>query len=376
MVKYTTNEQQEKSKHLETKAPPNQNENRVIAEYSDFHKELVKFTLYFSGSLFPILFAMDELSRHLQNAVIHILEPSPQHSQKVTVSDLWARVLISIIYLCMFSIYWFARNYIRSKKAIKAMISRNNDAGPPEIFENHSDNLAEEVTSDDQQVKKLSQQLEQQRFFIKKIQTQMYEDNVRPRYDALSFHATYTVGNDGDIEVQKHVTLESPEYEVHFWRFWANGGPYANPVENEFDLHLHVRALDDGKTEIVPLLVENKPTYKLFTVNFLPAITPGNRRAFSLKYEWRGFLSELATTGRTTYAWDMRSYTPNCCYDVSVEWYFDDCYGEISCESPGVNPAGMSLTKENRPRGTYLRYAGQGVPVQPFELTFICNTNK
>ncbi len=140
-------------------------------------------------------------------------------------------------------------------------------------------------------------------------------------------------------------------------------------------MHLHVRALDNGNTETIPLLVENKPAYKLFTINFLPAIMPGNRRAFAIKYEWPGFLRELVETGRTNYKWDMRAYTPNCPADFSVEWHFDDCYGDVICERPGNDPPGMSLLKENRPRGTYLRYAGNNVPFGLFELNFSYRMN-
>jgi hypothetical protein len=216
----------------------------------------------------------------------------------------------------------------------------------------------------DQQIKQLSNQLEQQRYHLRKIHEEMYDDKIRVRHDFVSFRARYKVNANGDIEVSKEIILKSPELEVHFWRFYADGGPFAKPLKDDTEMDLEVRALGDNTTDVIAILLENEPTKKVFTVNFLPTIKKGHMRSFMLRYRWHGFFNELVTARQTQYYWDTRSYNDTALADFSAEWCFEEELGDVRCEIPNKYALdGMSLRSEASPTGTVWTYSGRQVPL-------------
>jgi hypothetical protein len=325
----------------------------------DFHKELVKFAVYFSGTLVPLLFAMDEIAGHVQQMFTHITIPLSDESQQHTVSMFWAQIFVGAAYVCLFAIYWFSRNYFRYKHMASQLVSQHtpND-GTTNPMESHHEAIREKEA----QISKFSQQLDQQRFFIKKIQAQMYDDNVRARHDFVSFKAVYILGPNGDIEVRKEVVLRATELDVHFWRFAINGEDLATSLEDFSEMDLQVEALNDDETNVIPLVLEDRPTRKAFTANFLPAISPGRQRSFVIRYRWPGFFNELLQRGSTRYYWDSNAYTHGARADFWTEWRFDKSYGHVGCESTGANPSGMALSHEDEAGNTVWRYVGDQVP--------------
>jgi len=322
--------------------------------------------------VFLFLFvALDGLSSALQDAATALIKPHPQQPETHTISLNLARGLAVFSLVAVIFVFWAGRDMLRAKKALRTPEAQTQIASP----DANPSQVAGKLVRTEQELARVQKQLDQQRTVLKKIQSQMYEDNVRPRHDFVSFRGLYIVGPDGDIQVEKEVILTSQELEVHFWRFYANGEHLATPLADETEMELQVRALDDGRTECIPLLVDNKPTRKEFTVNFLPAITPGTQRAFLLKYRWPGFLRELMETGHTNYFWDSKAFTNAATADFAVEWRFDGSYGDVSCQSTRANPSGMSLEKTQRHPGTKWVYAGSGIPLGnlPLELSFSCD---
>ena len=313
-------------------------------------------------------FVYDGLSSLVQQAALSLTSPLPGNSGAQPTALNLARGLTIVFVVVSFTAVWLGYELLRAKNVIRRL-QDGQDVELPKEFESVSVNDSEK---NQQELERAYQQLQQQRTMLKKIQSQMYEDNVRPRHDFVSFRALYIVGPDGDIEVEKEVILTSQELEVHFWRFFANGEQFAKPLDAESDMELQVRALDDGRTDCIPLLVDDKPTRKEFTVNFLPAITPGTQRAFVVKYYWPGFLRELVDTGSTNYFWESKAFTNGGIADFAVEWRFDPIYGNVQCETTRANPLGMRLDKTRRHPGTKWVYAGRQIPLGnlPLELSF------
>lgn len=332
------------------------------------YKGLVKFAVYLVGLLLVVFLVLDGLSITIQDAASSMVSPHPRDAGTQTISLELARGVSVFILVAAFTGIWLGRDLVRAKRTIRELQARRRARPDTNAASARSANLVKT----EQELARVQKQLDQQRTFLKKIQSQMYEDTVRPRHDFVSFRALYVVGPDGDIQVEKEVILTSHELEVHFWRFYANGEQFAQPLADETEMDLEVRALDDGRTECIPLLVDNKPTRKEFTVNFLPAITPGTQRAFLLRYKWPGFLREFVHTGRTNYFWDSKAFTNGGIADFAVEWRFAPCYGDVKCESTRAHPLGMSLDKTQRHPGTKWVYAGSRIPLGniPLELSF------
>jgi hypothetical protein len=334
----------------------------------DFYKELVKFAIYFAAFLVPLFWALDDMSKALQDFVSGYTHPYRQDPIKHTIDINLARTLVILLFVSAFSVYWFGRNFVRARKTIRYLMEK--------IYErqNNTQNPSAYVALEekDQQINRFMDQVDKQRMLLKKVQSQMYSDNVRPRHDFISFKAIYHIGADGDLSVEKEVVLTSSELEVHFWRFHANGEQFCEPLDDDTAMDLHVQALGDRPTETIPLLIENRPTRKEFTINFLPAINPGDQRGFLIRYKWPRFFGELIERGQTNYYWDSKCFTNGGKTNFSAEWRFDEKLGDIRCESMGANPEGMTLTKERSLRGTIWRYAGQDVPLGniPLELKF------
>jgi len=339
-----------------------------VRTQSEPYKGLVKFAAYLLCLLLVLFLVLDSLSIAIQHATSSLISQHPQEPGTQTISLALAQSVSVFLLITAFTGIWIGRDLLRAKKTIREL--RAQRAAQP--VEDTASPSATTMPTTEQELARVQKQLDQQRTFLKKIQSQMYEDTVRPRHDFVSFRALYVVGPDGDIQVEKEVILTSQELEVHFWRFYANGEQFAQPLADETDMELEVRALDDGRTECIPLLVDNKPTRKEFTVNFLPAITPGTQRAFLLKYKWPGFLREFVHTGRTHYFWDSKAFTNGGVADFAVEWRFDPSYGDVQCESTRAKPSGLSLDKTHRHPGTKWVYAGSGIPLGniPLELSF------
>jgi hypothetical protein len=348
---------------------------RDVRSNSHFYRTLVTFAICLGLFLLALLIALDPLSRAIQNGVSALSSPRPDNPGTHTISLGLARGVVIFLVLVAFSGFWLTLSVLRARRTIRELhAQRALNAQREEASAAEASSLSEQ----NQELTRVKRQLEQQRTVLKKIQSQMYEDNMRPRHDFVSFRALYVVGPDGDIEVEKEVILTSQKLEVHFWRFHANGEQYAQPLADETEMNLEVRALDDGRTECIPLLVDNRPTRKEFTVNFLPAITPGTQRAFLLKYRWPGFMRELAETGQTSYYWGSNAFTNDALADFAVEWRFHERYGEVDCQLTRANPTGMSLDKTQRHPGTKWVYAGNKVPLGnlPLELYFSCDSVK
>ncbi len=334
-------------------------------------RNLARFASYFAALLVVLFLMLDGLSAAIQEAASKLIVPDPQDAGAHTISLSLARGLAVFMFLATFLGFWLGRDLMRAKRSIRELEAQRNA-----LPQGDSTPAATETQAGiEQALARVQKQLDQQRTVLKKIQSQMYEDNVRPRHDFVSFRALYIVGPGGDIQVEKEVILTSHELEVHFWRFHANGEEFAQPLADDTEMALEVRALDDGRTECIPLLVDNKPTRKEFTVNFLPAITPGTQRAFLLRYKWPGFLRELADTGRTNYFWESKAFTSGGIADFAVEWRFQPSYGDVHCQTTRANPSGMRLDKTQRHPGTKWVYAGSRIPLGniPLELSFSCD---
>ncbi len=339
---------------------------------SKTYRNLIQFASCLLGLLVILVFALDSLGSAFQDAATNLIGGHGANPGTPAISLDLARGFIVFVVIVAFSGFWVSRELVLAKKVVRTL-QEARPACPP----TDSPSAAVVTPSESEtQLARVQKQLDQQRTVLKKIQSQMYEDNVRPRHDFVSFRALYIVGADGDIHVEKEIVLTSHQLEVHFWRFYANGEQFAHPLSDETEMDLEVRALDDRRTECIPLLVDNKPTRKEFTVNFLPAITPGTQRAFLLKYKWPGFLRELITTGQTNYFWDSKAFTSGGIADFAVEWRFDPIYGSVQCETTRAHPSGMSLDKTQRHPGSKWVYAGSGIPLGnlPLELSFACDT--
>jgi len=346
-----------------------QNSERIDPKHK-WYRNFVTFAAILMGVSLVIFLTLDGLGSVVQNTATSLIKPHPEQPGMHTISVSLARGLA----LCLSAIglggIWICWELMRAKRAIRALRDQNN----ANLLADSTPSAPTTNRSTERELARIHKQFEQQRTVLKKIQSQMYEDNVRPRHDFVSFRALYVVAPNGDIDVEKEVILTSQELEVHFWRFFANGEQFAMPLADESEMELQVRALDDGRTECIPLLVDNKSTRKEFTVNFLPAITPGTQRAFLLKYRWPGFLRELVQTGRTNYFWESKAFTNGGIADFAVEWRFDRNFGDVACETTRENPAGMSLEKTQRHPGTKWVYAGSRIPLGnlPLELSFSC----
>jgi len=327
---------------------------------TDFYKELVKFAIYFAAFLLPPFWALDDLSRSLQYFVAEYTHPFHGSSLRYTIDINLARLIVIFLFVSLFSIYWFTRNFIRARKTVRVLIENHQD------IRNCKSDAFPIDSSDDKgnQIKQLSRQLEQQRHHLRKIHEEMYDDKIQVRHNFISFRARYKVNANGDIDVSKEIILNSPELEVHFWRFYADGGSHATPLEDDIDMDLEVRALGDNTTDVIAILLENEPTRKIFTVHFLPTIQKGQTRSFMLGYRWQGFFKELVDTGQTQYHWDTSSYSDDALSDFSVEWHFDEELGDVRCEIPAkYEMQGMNLRREPSPRGSTWVYFGRQVAI-------------
>lgn len=326
----------------------------------DFYKELVKFAIYFAAFLLPLFWALDDLSKALQDFVSGYTHPYNGDPTKHTINTNLARSLVVILFVSLFAVYWFGRNFVRARKTVHYLLEVASPRRDPQTPTIQSDELNEKK----QYIRQLSLQIEQQRHHLRKIHEEMYDDKVRVRHDFISFRARYKVNAQGDIDVSKEIILKSPELEVHFWRFYADGGPFADPLDDDTRMELDVRALGDNTTDVIAILLENEPTRKVFTVNFLPTIQKNQTRSFMLRYRWPGFFKEFLETSQTQYYWDASSYSDAALSDFSAEWHFDEALGDVRCEIPIKGDLeGMKLRSEPSPSGSVWVYSGRQVPL-------------
>lgn len=336
---------------------------------TSFYKDFVWFAICFSAYLSPLVWALDDLSSLLQFFSQSLIVPNPQETNGHHIEKAYASIIVIFLYTTLFMIYWFGRNLLRTRRTMREMLatSRSNSASTDDS--GHKPKIFSEK---EKQITRLSNEIQRQRLLFKKIQYQMYEENIRPRDDLVSFNAIYLVNAIGDIEVTKQVTITSPELEVHFWRFHIDGDDYADRIDDETDLSLEAEIVGEDTTEVIPILIDSRPTRKEYTVNFLPAIKPLDRRSFLIRYRWAGFFRELIETGRTNYIWKINSYSNRVNVDFTAEWRFHSSIGGVRCESTGANPPGMALRPKADANYHIWQYSGEQVPIgaTPMELRF------
>ena len=336
---------------------------------TSFYRDFVWFAICFSAYLLPLIWALDDLSSLLQNFSQSLVVPNPQDPNGHHIETVYARIIVFLLYTTIFMIYWFGRNFLHARRSLTELlaVSRTNPDSS-DISEHKADILNEK----EKHINRLSNEIQRQRLLFKKIQYQMYEENIRPRDDLVCFNALYLVNAIGDIEVTKEVTIISPELEVHFWRFHIDGDDYADRIDDETDLSLEAELVGEDTTEVIPILIDSRPTRKEYTVNFLPAIKPLDRRSFLIRYRWAGFFRELIETGRTNYIWKINSYSNRVNVDFTAEWRFHSSIGGVLCESTGANPPGMALKPKPDANYHIWQYSGKQVPIgaTPMELRF------
>jgi len=327
-----------------------------------FHKDLVKFAIIFTLLCVPLALSFDVLMHGLSAIFDRFMLPVEPDRGTSANHPFDATVTLSVVIAAIFFVGVLAFMAVRSIKPRAAPAPEPADVAA----------LRRELSEKNNQIERLNSRIEQQMLHLRKIQARMYQDSVRPRHDFISFDGLYIVNENGDIDVTKEIVLTSTELDVHFWRFYANGEDAADPLDDVAELQLEVKAIDDERTEVLPLLIEDRPTRKAFTANFLPAIVAGEQRGFIVKYRWPGFLRELIDRGSTRYFWDSRAYTTGALATFRVEWRFHRNLGEISCENMGANPSGMSLMRERTLNNTIWRYWGTEAPLGniPLELQF------
>ncbi len=323
---------------------------------TNFYKEFVQFAIFLGVVLVPVYASFDYIVEGLQAFIAdYTVQYSDQNTTgavRYTLNKNVARTVIAACLLAAFTIIFLLRHSLRVRA------SRHHPRNSIAIVDNSA------VTGEDRKIKELSRQLDQQRYQLRKIQSQIFSDNARVRHDFVSFRAKYYVHENGDIEVTKEVILRAPELEVPFWMFFVNGEAHALPLRDDSEMNLEVSALGNNKTDVVALLIDNEPTKKVFSANFIPIIAGGETRSFMIRYRWPGFFRELVLENNTHYFWETSSFTDGSRSDFTAEWHFSEILGNVYCTiPPKYFFEGMHLRSEQNPRGPVWIYEGRNVPI-------------
>jgi len=324
---------------------------------SNFYKEFVQFAIVLGLVVVPVYTSFDYLNDSLRDFVAqYIVQYGPTEAavKRYSLSKKFSIIVVALTTFITFLLLFLAqqRFFFRHRRQAKKLLDQ-------EVCRLHND-----IQIKERHIESIEQKLAQQRYHLRKIQTQMYNDKVGVRHDFVSFRAKYLVSHDGSIDVTKEVILCSPELDVHFWRFYADGENAAVPLDDETEMGLDVRALGDNKTEVIALNLDNKPTRKLYSVNFLPVISKGETRSFLIRYKWPGFLAELVEDYKTQYFWHTSSFTTDRRFDFSAEWHFAETLGDVRCEIPeGHSIEGMTVRREREASGSVWTFAGENVPI-------------
>jgi len=343
--------------------------NAHLPPASHFPKELVKFAIYFSAFLLPVISGLDFLAQEIQSLTAGNINISPENPDQSTIDKSLARYLVIFSFTAAFAVFWFGRNFVRARHTVQKM------AHFVQIMEAGVHNKLEGTTNDDtekdQKIRSLQQRIEKDMRVLRTIHKQIYRDSA-PRLNYASVKGLYHVNAEGDLKVRKEITLKANDKEGHFWTFYANGTEFSKRLESGEELDFSVSALDPD-TDLLHITTIDEELRKEFAVYFLPSLQPGETRSFTLSYIWPQSFRKLLETGLDTYDWHNRAPTTGMVGDFSAEWTFDEALGIIDCQNTGSKPPGLKLFQTPDQRMSHWIFEGEQVEMGniPYELTFL-----
>jgi len=336
---------------------------------SHFPKELVKFAIYFSAFLLPVVSGLDFLAQEIQSLTAGKIVISPENPDQSTIDKNLARYLVIFSFSAAFAIFWFGRNFVRARQTLHKMahLVQSMEEGVPNNIGEASNNDTEK----DQRIRSLQQRIEKDMRVLRTIHKQIYRDSA-PRLNYASVKGLYHVNAEGDLKVHKEITLKANDKEGHFWTFYANGTEFSKRLESVDELDFSVSALDPD-TDLLHITTVDEELRKEFAVYFLPSLQPGETRSFTLSYVWPRSFRKLLETGSDTYDWHNRAPTTGMVGDFSAEWTFDEALGIIECQNTGSKPPGLKLFQTLDERMSHWVLEGEQVAMGniPYELTFL-----
>jgi len=231
--------------------------------------------------------------------------------------------------------------------------------------------IGEELQSKNALISRLNSTIETQMTDMKKLFMQMFPDHHPLRRDFDKITGRYTVDEEGNIQVEKDVTLSAGDEPVWFWRFYIEGDEWSERANIFTDINFEVESLDPS-TDVVAFPVEDGALRKTIILWFLPHIEPRHVRSIRIKYNWPGFLKGLDINGKTNFFWNYDNQETKTLDEFHIEFGFNGRNRDITCKNTGAISPQLDLIQKNVAGSRVWIFSGKKIPVgnRTYELTF------
>ncbi len=207
--------------------------------------------------------------------------------------------------------------------------------------------------------------------YLGKLVHQLYGESNRARHNIISVEAKYFVGENGDMSVEKVITLQATRLPVQFYKFFVEGDDMSMQAAGMEDIDFKVESLDNN-CDVVYLLITNRVRHKQIVIWFLPEIQVGKERRIKITYKWPGLLRGLQLRRKIDFSWKYTSLDSDWKGNIKFRFKFSESYAKVIAENTGEAAQPVKLDSFYDGTRTEVTFSGENVLIgnTKYELTF------